>query len=62
MEVKGKAAFVLKEKLKILKGNLRSWNINVFDILDLEVEGTFKEINGLQHLVTHEEVKNEIYK
>ncbi|PNX59162.1 cysteine-rich receptor-like protein kinase, partial [Trifolium pratense] len=48
--VKGKKAFVLKEKLKMLKESLKSWNKEVFGILDLNIEKTVKDINDFEGL------------
>ncbi|GAU51623.1 hypothetical protein TSUD_414500 [Trifolium subterraneum] len=50
MNVTGKKAFVIKEKLKRLKEELRGWNREVFGILDLNIENTVKELNELEGL------------
>lgn len=42
---------MIKEKLKILNDKLRSWNIEVYDILYLEVESAMKELNDLDNFV-----------
>lgn len=36
--VKGRVARVLKEKLKLLRDNLRWWNKNVFGWIDLKIK------------------------
>lgn len=43
--VKGKASFVLKEKLRLLRGVLRKWNKEVFGAINLEVERILKDLN-----------------
>lgn len=45
----GKVAFLLKEKSKVLKENSKSWNKEVFDILNLEVAEAVKSLNYLDH-------------
>ncbi|CAJ2631177.1 unnamed protein product [Trifolium pratense] len=49
--VQGKKAFVLKEKLKLLKESLKIWNKEVFGILDLNIEKTVKDINDFEGLL-----------
>ncbi|GAU16309.1 hypothetical protein TSUD_299410 [Trifolium subterraneum] len=49
--VQGKKAFVLKEKLKLLKDRLKIWNKEVFRILDLNIEKSVKEINDIEGLL-----------
>lgn len=44
---RGKVAFMLKEKMKILKGKLKTWNNKVFKFLDLEVEKVILSLNAL---------------
>ncbi|PNX81845.1 cysteine-rich receptor-like protein kinase [Trifolium pratense] len=51
MNIKGKKAYVIKEKLKCLKEELRGWNREVFGILDLNIEKTVKELNEVEGLV-----------
>lgn len=45
--VNGKACFVLKEKLKSLKSDLKEWNRVVFGNLDRNVEATTEALNKL---------------
>lgn len=45
---------MLKEKLKVLKGNLKSWNKEVFGIMYLEVEEAIKNLNDMDCLVVDE--------
>lgn len=52
--IQGRADFVLNEKLKVLKGNLKSWNKEVFGIMDLEVEEAIKNLNDMDRLVADE--------
>lgn len=44
---RGKVSYVLKEKMKHLKGSLRTWKWEIFGYLDLEIE---KAISNLNHL------------
>ncbi|PNY01857.1 cysteine-rich receptor-like protein kinase, partial [Trifolium pratense] len=50
-EVHGKKAYVLKEKFKLLKNCLKSWNKEVFGFLDLNIEKTVKELNDIEGLL-----------
>ncbi|PNX74944.1 cysteine-rich receptor-like protein kinase, partial [Trifolium pratense] len=54
--VKGKKAFVVKEKLKLLKECLKSWNKEVFGILDLNIDKTVQELNEVEGLLAGEDV------
>lgn len=38
--------FIFKERLQFIKGNLRSWNKEIFGILDLGVDMAIKELNA----------------
>jgi hypothetical protein len=58
--VKGKKAYVLKEKFRLLKDCLRKWNKEVFGILDLNIENTVKEINDIEGLLGGDEEDSEI--
>ncbi|PNX58976.1 cysteine-rich receptor-like protein kinase, partial [Trifolium pratense] len=51
--ISGKKAFVLKEKLKLLKESLREWNKEVFGILDLNIEKTVTDINDFEGLLAN---------
>lgn len=53
-QIKGKVAFVLKEKSKGLKECLRQWNKYFFGILDLEVAQEVMVINDLDQVVKEE--------
>lgn len=44
---------MIKEKLKILNDKLRSWNIEVYGILYLEMESALKELNDLDNFVAN---------
>ncbi|XP_058782261.1 uncharacterized protein LOC131656596 [Vicia villosa] len=44
MEVEGRGDFILKEKLRRLKGRLNWWNISVFGKIDLEMEDSANEV------------------
>ncbi|PNX74096.1 cysteine-rich receptor-like protein kinase [Trifolium pratense] len=48
LNITGKKAFVIKEKLKKLKEGLRVWNKEIFGILDLNIEKTVNELNELE--------------
>ncbi|PNX71762.1 cysteine-rich receptor-like protein kinase, partial [Trifolium pratense] len=50
MQIKGKKAFVLKEKLKLLKESLKVWNKEVFGLIDLNIDKTVKELNEVEEL------------
>lgn len=47
--IRGKVAYVVKEKLKHLKEKLRIWNMEIFRYLDLEIEKEVSKWN-LLHL------------
>lgn len=47
-QVKGKKAFILKEKLKLLKVRLRWWNLEVYGWMDLQLEKVVQKINHLE--------------
>jgi hypothetical protein len=49
--VKGKKAFVVKEKLKLLKECLKDWNRDVFGILGLNIEKMMHELNEVEGLL-----------
>ncbi|GAU48536.1 hypothetical protein TSUD_282880 [Trifolium subterraneum] len=51
LNVEGKKAFVIKEKLKRLKEELRRWNRDVFGILDLNIENIVRELNEAEGLL-----------
>ncbi|GAU39170.1 hypothetical protein TSUD_372700 [Trifolium subterraneum] len=53
MVIKGKKAFVLKEKLKILKEKLKTWNREVFGNLDLNIDKIAKELNEIEDLAAN---------
>ncbi|MCI00463.1 hypothetical protein A2U01_0021482, partial [Trifolium medium] len=53
---KGKKAFVLKEKLKRLKEELKGWNKEVFGVLDMNIESTVKELNEVEGLLASDDV------
>jgi hypothetical protein len=46
--IQGKRAYILKEKLKIVKETLKVWNKEVFGIIDLNLEKTVQELNELE--------------
>ncbi|MCI46653.1 hypothetical protein A2U01_0067894, partial [Trifolium medium] len=51
MNIEGKKAFILKEKLKRVKEELKRWNKEVFGVLDLNIESTVKELNDVEGLL-----------
>lgn len=48
--VEGKVAFVLKEKLRLLRSVLRKLNKDVFGVINLEVDSVVKDLNQLDNL------------
>ncbi|CAJ2637409.1 uncharacterized protein LOC123885966 [Trifolium pratense] len=50
LNIKGKKAYVIKEKFKRIKEELRVWNREVFGILNLNIENTVKELNETEAL------------
>ncbi|KAI5447832.1 hypothetical protein KIW84_015326 [Lathyrus oleraceus] len=48
---RGKASFILKEKLLAVKSKLKSWNKEVFGLLDLNVEKAVGALNSLDLVV-----------
>ncbi|PNX95639.1 cysteine-rich receptor-like protein kinase, partial [Trifolium pratense] len=53
MDIRGKKAFVLKEKLRKMKDNLKVWNREVFGILDLNIYKTVKELNEVEEVLAN---------
>ncbi|CAJ2673212.1 unnamed protein product [Trifolium pratense] len=53
MDIQGKKAFVLKEKLRKMKDNLKVWNREVFGILDLNIDKTVKELNEVEEVLAN---------
>ncbi|XP_058742075.1 uncharacterized protein LOC131614520 [Vicia villosa] len=51
MDIRGKYGFILKEKLYILKAKLKSWNREVFGVLDLNVDKAVSTLNDLDLFV-----------
>jgi hypothetical protein len=49
-----KSAFILKEKMKILKEALKGWNKEVFGIVDLNLEKTVKELNDVEDMLAND--------
>ncbi|CAJ2637088.1 unnamed protein product [Trifolium pratense] len=58
--VQGSKAFVLKEKFRLLKDCLRKWNIEVFGLLDLNIDKTVKDLNDIEDLLGGEGVDVEL--
>lgn len=48
LDVQGRGLFVLKEKLKILKGNLKRWNSEIFGDVNTKKKETVDRINALE--------------
>ncbi|XP_058749275.1 uncharacterized protein LOC131622266 [Vicia villosa] len=48
ISITGTSAYVLKEKLKLLKGRLKWRNQNIFGKLDLNIDEDVEEMNGLE--------------
>jgi hypothetical protein len=53
--IHGKSAFILKEKMKILKEALKGWNKEVFGIVDLNLEKTVKELNDVEDMLANDD-------
>ncbi|GAU42970.1 hypothetical protein TSUD_188430 [Trifolium subterraneum] len=53
MNIHGKKAFILKEKLKRLKEVLKTWNREVFGIMDLDIEKTVKDLNEVEEMIAN---------
>ncbi|XP_058763563.1 uncharacterized protein LOC131637014 [Vicia villosa] len=53
LKVEGRADFILKEKLRLLKDKLKKWNKEVFGKIDLEIDKGVSDINkGDERLVS----------
>lgn len=50
-EVSGNKAFIIKEKLKLLKDKLRVWNKEVFGVVDLNIDKEVNELNSLDSIL-----------
>lgn len=48
-DVHGNKAYVVKEKLKLIKAKLRGWNKELFGVLDLNIENVVKDLNVLDN-------------
>ncbi|XP_058754054.1 uncharacterized protein LOC131627226 [Vicia villosa] len=53
MDIRGKHGFILKEKLRILKVKLKTWNREVFGVLDLKVDKAVSTLNDLDLFVAN---------
>ncbi|CAK8574714.1 unnamed protein product [Lathyrus sativus] len=53
IKLEGRSNFIIKEKLKILKFSLKSWNKEVFGWYDLKVEEGVEDINMLDNLLSN---------
>ncbi|GAU37337.1 hypothetical protein TSUD_395180 [Trifolium subterraneum] len=51
MDIRGKKAFIIKEKLKGLKEALKVWNREVFGFMELKIDKTVKELNEVEELL-----------
>lgn len=58
MRIEGKHAYVLKEKMKLFRNTLRTWNKEVFGWLDLKVEEAVSRINDEEVTPNSVEVSN----
>lgn len=58
LAIKGRANFIIKEKLKVLKEALRKWNNEVFGYLDLDVDKAVLSINELETLESEDQVSD----
>lgn len=50
MKISGSIGFILKEKLKCLKGLLKVWNKEIICILDLDVDNVLESLKNLDSL------------
>ncbi|GAU20609.1 hypothetical protein TSUD_33450 [Trifolium subterraneum] len=53
LNINGRKAHVLKEKMKRLKEELKVWNKEVFGILDLNIDKTVKDLNEVEELIAN---------
>jgi hypothetical protein len=53
MDIQGKKAFIIKEKLKRLKESLKVWNKEVFGIVDLNIDKTVRDLNELEEQIAN---------
>lgn len=53
LDVRGNKAYVLKEKLKLLKTSLRKWNKEVFGVLDFNIDDDVKDLNEIDSLLVN---------
>ncbi|MCH81419.1 LINE-1 reverse transcriptase like, partial [Trifolium medium] len=60
MKIEGKKAFILKEKLKRTKEELKKWNKEVFGVLDLNIDSTVKKLNDVESLIASDVAVAEI--
>jgi len=61
-DVNGKKAYVIKEKMKLLKEKLRVWNKEVFGWVDLSIDNTVKGLNELDSMVGEGAVRGRNHK
>ena len=47
IQITGRKAYVIKEKLKIIRESLKKWNKEVFGWLDLNIENIVADMNEL---------------
>jgi hypothetical protein len=53
MDILGKKAFIVKQKMKRLKEALNKWNHEVFGIMDLNIEKTVKDLNEVEEMIAN---------
>ncbi|KAI5401883.1 hypothetical protein KIW84_066372 [Lathyrus oleraceus] len=51
--VVGRSDFILKEKLRLIKGRLRMWNVEVFSHFNMELEEANDTINEMDELLAY---------
>ncbi|XP_045822121.1 uncharacterized protein LOC123915007 [Trifolium pratense] len=51
--IHGKKAYVIKEKMKRLKENLKVWNREVFGIMDFNIDKMVQELNEVEDLIAN---------
>ncbi|GAU30605.1 hypothetical protein TSUD_62250 [Trifolium subterraneum] len=53
MDICGKKAFIVKEKMKKLKEALKAWNREIFGLMDLNIEKTVKDMNEVEEMLAN---------
>lgn len=59
IQISGRGAFVLKEKLKVLKGKLKSWNYDVFGDLHKKRKEAVEKLNEIEKEAEESQLQEE---